>query len=115
MKNRSFFLHLLVANLLINSASCFADISRNKSEKEIVAQQNFEIASERFKEFCDHCKNGNKKAVVSFLNQYIYSESNTKIKFDINGKDTQGNSPLSLAEKAGHKEIIELLKEAGAV
>jgi len=33
---------------------------------------------------------------------------------NLNVKDFQGNSPLDVAEKAGHAEIVEMLKEEGA-
>ncbi len=130
MKKGSFFPHLLVVTLLFNSATCFSDTSVPAMEgktkpnlkpdisapnMEDKAKEDFKIASERFKGFCDACKNGEKKKVISFLNQYVYSEGKNKIKFDINGKDKDGNSPLSLALKAGHKEIVDLLKDAGAV
>ena len=33
---------------------------------------------------------------------------------DVNAKNKDGASALSLAKKQGHKEIVELLKKAGA-
>jgi len=33
---------------------------------------------------------------------------------DVNAKDRDGKTPLSLAQEKGHNEIIELLKKRGA-
>ena len=33
---------------------------------------------------------------------------------DVNAEDNHGNTALSIAKEAGHNEIIQMLKEAGA-
>lgn len=117
MKKSSFFPHLVVTVLLLNSAPCFSDVNTSGPKAisapriDINAKQDFETAALRFKEFCDFCRNGEVQKVKSYLKQYVYSESN-KIKPDINGTDKDGNSPLKIAKEAKHQEIVNLLEDA---
>ncbi len=89
---------------LLKEAGAKEEIVKSEAETEPWTSKKLTQVEFMDQQLLDAAREGDYKTVKNLI----------EVNADVNAKDKDGNTPLKLAQKAGNKKIIKLLKAAGA-